>query len=92
MIKHKSQEERAFSGKDWMSPVWMFLPEVEIFGSSEEPRVRARKNIRRGTQFGPFVGKWTEEPVVQRYALEVSKAKLIISIALWEMIFLMRFT
>lgn len=34
--------------------------------------VSAKIPIPRGARFGPFEGKWTNEPVDQRYAWEVS--------------------
>lgn len=57
--------------KDWLSPV----PEVEVGGactSDGSPIVRARKDIARGSKFGPFLGKWASEPFDLRYAWEVS--------------------
>lgn len=34
--------------------------------------VVARATIARGTKFGPFIAKFTEKPLDQRYAWEVS--------------------
>ncbi|XP_044595350.1 histone-lysine N-methyltransferase MECOM-like isoform X3 [Cotesia glomerata] len=46
--------------------------EVEVGKSSSgSALVRARKEIPRGTRFGPFLGKWASEPHNPRYAWEV---------------------
>lgn len=34
--------------------------------------VWTRQHISRGTRYGPFVSKWTSEPIDPRYAWEVS--------------------
>ncbi|KAH0564164.1 hypothetical protein KQX54_009880 [Cotesia glomerata] len=45
--------------------------EVEVGKSSSgSALVRARKEIPRGTRFGPFLGKWASEPHNPRYAWE----------------------
>ncbi|XP_012270736.1 MDS1 and EVI1 complex locus protein EVI1 [Orussus abietinus] len=66
-IKQEPGESKE-QNKDWVCPV----PEVEVGESATgEPHVRARKDIPRGTRFGPYLGKWTGEPFDLRYAWEV---------------------
>jgi hypothetical protein len=45
-------------------------PELEL----REPGsgVWTRQRVTRGTRYGPFLGKWTPEPIDPRYAWEVS--------------------
>ena len=43
-------------------------PELDI----ELGSVYARTQILRGTRYGPFLGKWTNEPIDKRFAWEVS--------------------
>ncbi|XP_057326321.1 histone-lysine N-methyltransferase MECOM-like isoform X2 [Microplitis mediator] len=65
-IKQEPKESKEHT-RDWLSPV----PEVEVGSSSSGPLVRARREISRGTRFGPFLGKWASEPHNPRYAWEV---------------------
>ncbi|XP_015607985.1 MDS1 and EVI1 complex locus protein isoform X2 [Cephus cinctus] len=67
-IKQEPRDSKEQLGRDWVSPV----PEVEVGGSAPGgPQVRARKDIPRGARFGPFLGKWADEPFNPRYAWEV---------------------
>jgi hypothetical protein len=45
-------------------------PELEL----REPGsgVWTRQHVSRGIRYGPFLGKWTPEPIDPRYAWEVS--------------------
>ncbi|XP_048510022.1 histone-lysine N-methyltransferase MECOM-like isoform X2 [Athalia rosae] len=69
MIKQESRESmKDTSPREWISPV----PEVEIGRSPlSGPLVRARRDIARGSRFGPFLGKWASEPFNPHYAWEV---------------------
>ncbi|XP_046752733.1 histone-lysine N-methyltransferase MECOM-like [Diprion similis] len=54
--------------RKWDSPV----PDVEVGRSSVSgSQVRARRDIARGTRFGPFIGKWAHEPANPDYAWEI---------------------
>lgn len=61
--------------REGLLTVGIVPPELEVRERGEG--VRAKKDIPKGTRYGPFLGKWLGEPIDPRFAWEVSYSFII---------------